>query len=819
MSPASSPSRDVTELFSRRRGINIPSDQKSLLEKQDSWAVDLQNQRHGLVNIPGSVLEGAKAAYLAQKKRSQQQTPQGKKRGASPGPSGSSNRKRMRNGDGNTSVSGSNFDKPPQSSPERSIPWSPSPSRDQIKDSTSIQAAINTTTQSSIANENPKTTTVGPPPRTSRPMLAPPLSDDSEDDMETRIPDAQPLRNVPINRIAVRSHPSQPTTQSTQSTGPMATPPCAQPSNPTQSIISETVMANRAPPKANGSPGKGRARIVFKPIDVDDVGRKRKRSHPEKERLAPTIMPPVIDSSMPSSESCIPNTYCVPTTQESIRESIEGNEEDDEDESNDQIEEIIPSTNDQEVPMKRTPNRRPASAIKPKPVPEIRNTANQNGPPVQQEVKQHRVQPQAQEKQVQQQTQRQTVQKPTTPQTGPRGRTASTNSRKALESNEMVRRPQFSVPPRIAPGTPHEPFDTFVQHYPGYASGNDGQTAPGTKLSFIEACLYLNYLRPKSLLRDCLYDDFIRAFPYFKEYVDRAGRSAMVAIKWFNKQKGPPLFNKYLVHRGNLSHILRSCPEEFNEANQKIYKRKDDDELSIYTSSNDEGESSEEENLSSPVSKRSSRKDLLSSVTKKTNGKIADDLQPVETIESDTDMEISEMLPVREANPLRRSSGASVKRAEHHTRSNPTSAVSQRTRPAPPLSSTARRTTFPAHPESSRAQDIMTQAPPPPSPKISDTSMLPPSSAPNSTSGWKAPRPSQYLETLVKGAKKGQTGFHYGPSSSNRFSSSNQVTSSPALLDHKRRDRLRAHFRKSLSAQKAKNGTTQSARSSSGQTR
>ena len=391
MSPASSPSRDVTELFSRRRGINIPSEQKNLLEKQDSWAVDLQNQRHGLVNIPGSVLEGAKAAYLAQKKRSQQQTPQGKKRGASPGPSGSSNRKRMRNGDGNTSVSGSNFDKPPHSSPEREIPWSPSPSRDQIEDSTSIQAAINTTTQSSIAHENPKTTTVGPPPRTSRPMLAPPLSDDSEDDMETRIPDAQPLRNVPINRIAVRSHPSQSTTQST---GPMATPPCAQPSNPTQSMIPETVMANRAPPKANGSPGKGRARIVFKPIDVDDVGRKRKRSHPEKERLAPTIMPPVIDSSMPSSESCIPNTYCVPTTQESIRESIEGNEEDDEDESNDQIEEIIPSTNDQEVPMKRTPNRRPASAIKPKPVPEIRNTANQNGPTVQQEVKQHRVQPQ-----------------------------------------------------------------------------------------------------------------------------------------------------------------------------------------------------------------------------------------------------------------------------------------------------------------------------------------------------------------------------------------------------------------------------------------
>jgi hypothetical protein len=182
-------------------------------------------------------------------------------------------------------------------------------------------------------------------------------------------------------------------------------------------------------------------------------------------------------------------------------------------------------------------------------------------------------------------------------------------------------------------------------------------------------------------------------------------------------------------------------------------------------------------------------------------------------------MEITEMLPVVKANPVRKSSGASVKRAEHDTRSNPTSAVSQKTRPAPPLSSKARRTTFPAQPESSRAQDIMTQAPPPPSPKISDTSMLPPSSAPNSTSGWKAPRPSQYLETLVKGGKKGRPGFHYGPSSSNRFSSSNQVTSSPVLLDEKRRDRLRAHFRKSLSAQKAKNGTTQNARSSSGQTR
>ncbi|KAJ4137352.1 hypothetical protein NW768_002938 [Fusarium equiseti] len=811
MSPASSPSRDVTELFSRRRGINIPSDQKSLLEKQDSWAVDLQNQRHGLVNIPGNVLEGAKAAYVTQKKRSQQQTPQGKKRGASPGTSGSSNRKRMRNGDGNPGASRSNFDKPPQSSPERSIPWSPSPSRDQNKEANSTKLAINTTTQPSITHETPKTTTVGPPPRTLRPILEdPPLSDESEDDMETRIPDAQPLRNVPINRIAVRTHPSQPTTQST---GPMATPPCAQPSNPTQSIIPETVMANRAPSKANGSPGKGRPRIVFKPIDVDDVGRKRKRSHPEKERLAPTIMPPAIDSSMPSSESCIPNTYCVPTTQESIRESIEGNDddEDDEDESNEQIEEIIPSTNDAELTVKRTPNSRPASAIKPKPVPETGSFANQNGPSVQQ-VKQRRAQPQAQQNQVQQQTQRQKAQKPATPQTGPQEPTPSTNSRKPLESNETVKRPQLPVPPRIAPGAPHEPFDTFVQHYPGYASGNDGQTAPGTKRSFIEACLYLNYLRSKSLLRDCLYDDFIRAFPYFKEYVDRAGRSAMVAIKWFNKQKGPPLFNKYLVHRGNLSHILRSCPEEFNEANRKIYKRKEEDELSIYTSSDDEGEPSEEEEPSSPLSMRSSRKDLLSSVTKKANGKTMHDLQPVTTIESDTDMEISEMVPVREANPVRRSSVASVKKAEHYTRSNPTSAVSQKTRPAPPLSSKARRTTFPAQPESSRAQDIMTQAPPPPSPKISDTSMLPPSSAPTSTSGWKAPRPSQYLETLVKG-KQTRGSFRY-----NKFSSSNQVTSSPVLLDEKRRDRLRAHFRKSLSAQKAQNGaTTQSARSSSGQ--
>ncbi|QPC74759.1 hypothetical protein HYE68_005511 [Fusarium pseudograminearum] len=631
---------------SRSRAAKIPSDQRKLLEKQDSWAVDLRNQPHGLVNVPHHILEAAKAAHLAQKRKSQGQTPKSKKRSASPVAPVSS--KRMRNGAETTPKA--NSERPPQSSPERLIPWSPSPPRDQPEKANPIQVAVETTTQSQIVHETPETGSTRPGPlqrqRPSVPTFENPPPSESEDDMETRIPDAQSLLNISINQSAVRSNRTVPPLPSTDK--PMATPPCAHPSNSTQSSGLDPAAANIASPEKTGRSERGKSRLVFKPIDVDDVGKKKKRNYPEKERLKPTIMPPAVDSSRPaSSDSFVPSTYKVPATQESIRESIEGNEDrDEEGERTDQVEVTIPSTDSQEDTRKSS-NRHSVSALKSKSLPNVRSAANQARPSTRQAQQQQAQQRRIQQRRIQQQT--------TPTPMGPPKRITSINSHKPLVNHEVARQPPSAVPSSIAPGAPLEPFETFVQHYPTYASGDGGRVAAGTKLHFITACVYLNYLRSKKLLRDYMYDEFIRAFPrYYKEYVDGTRRPAMVAIKWFNKQTDPPVFTKHLVHRGNLSHIMRMYPDEFIEVNEKLLKKKDGDELSIYTSSENE-ESSDEQDVSSPVLKRPGKKAPSPS-------------PPVASYESAMDITLSEILPAHVSSSMRRPSVTAGKETEHEIR-------------------------------------------------------------------------------------------------------------------------------------------------------
>ncbi|KAJ4263612.1 hypothetical protein NW762_006435 [Fusarium torreyae] len=563
MSFASSPSRDITELFSRRRVTNIPPDQKNLLEQPDSWAVNLKNQPHGLAHIPGHVLETVKAAYVSRQTNQQEFTPQLKKRSASSIASPSS--KRMQNGI--TSTPKPDFEQPPGSSPGKALSWSPSPNRGQPEQSATIEVAAESTTQSSIIHETPKMGSAGPPPR--RHYIPPPerssSPDEAEDDLETRIPDAQP-QSESVNRPAMRLNPTVPSPFSTNRT--MATPPCAQPSHPTQTVVPNTVVANKETFTEGKSPGEGQFKPAhtYKLIDVDAVGRKRKKSYNERERLPPTITlpPPPIESSMPtSSDSIIPNTYKVPTTQESIRESIEENE------TTDHAEEVVPSTNEQKSSMNRSSKRRAESVAHLKPSGTATDTTD---------------------------TTKQSQQRPVTPlQMDPSKITLSSNPRKQLGSKRAARK---SIPPpplRIEPGARLDPYEIFVDHYPAYAGDDCGRKLPGTKENFVVACVYLNYLRKRHALRDCLYDDFIRAFPcHYREYVDRIGKSAMVAIDWFNKLKDAPAYDKYVVHRGNLSHILKSYPEEFAVATASIDansgSKKDSDAISIYTSSEEEEE-------------------------------------------------------------------------------------------------------------------------------------------------------------------------------------------------------------------------------------
>ncbi|KAF5551711.1 hypothetical protein FNAPI_7317 [Fusarium napiforme] len=741
MSPKSSPDRGITELFSRHRVTNIPSDQRTLLERPDSWAVELENTPHGLSHLPGHVLETVKATYIANKHKIQEHTPILKKRNRSPVSSPAN--KRQRNGI--TSTPRSDHAKPPQSSPERAVSWSPSPEPTSSKDADCIAVAIvDQNTQSSIVHETPKTGPgFGRPQRpTPKPIIEnPPSSGETEDDLETRIPDAQPLHNGSVNKSAVRSKPTAPSPLSTNRT--MATPPCAQPSNTAPMVVPNTVFTSKESIHGNVSPKTRRLR--FRPIIVES--RNRTKGHNEKDRMQPTIMPPntmpqkVIDDSMPtSSDSIIPFTG-IPITQESvrdIRESIEMKE----DETMDHVEEVVPSTNFHGLTADRpvingTDESKPSDESKP-------------------------------------------IQQPTTSsQMSSSKTTAGTNSQPQM--NDQMKTEKSPAPaPLIAPGAPLEPYEAFIQQYPDYPGENGGDKLPGTKSNFIYACVYLNYLRPRKQLRDCLYDEFIRAYPCsYGEYIKRSRMEPMVAIKWFNQQKGPLVYNKYLVNRGNLSHILRSYPEEFARANELVSKKNEDDaggdDLMIYTSSEDEGDFDEDDSQCSvsPSSQRSSKRESVESP------------QPIATIEDDMEIDLPEVPSVPSTSSKGRPSLASTNDLEVVSRPVPT------TKPITPAQSSIRRRNPVSERkpvQSSRVQEILTQPPPPTSPQMPQTSMLPPSTIGGSAIKSAAPRHSQYFKRISEDLRK----------------------ATPKQRSAKDLEKLREHFRKS------KGTGAQDRRSSSG---
>ncbi|KAF5720405.1 hypothetical protein FMUND_4227 [Fusarium mundagurra] len=742
MSPKSSPDRDITELFNRNRVTNIPSDQRALLERPDSWAVELENTPHGLSNLPGHVLETVKATYIANKHTTQEHTPISKKRNRSP--TSSPLKKRQRNGI--TSTPRSDHAKPPQSSPERAVSWSPTPEPVPSKDADCIAVAIvDHNTQSSIVHETPKPRPgFGCPQRpVSKPILEnPPSSGETEDDLETRIPDAQPLHNGSVNKSAVRSKPTAPSPLSTNRT--MATPPCAQPSNTAPTVVPNTVSASNI----RGSESPKTRRLRFKPITFDGWEKSRKKGCNEKDRLPPTIMPPntmppkVIDDSMPtSSDSVIPFTG-IPITQESIRdirESIEMKE----DETMDHVEEVVPSTNfhgstaDRPV-VDGTDKSKPSDERKP-------------------------------------------IQQPTaSSQMSSSKTTAATNLQP--QTNDQTETEKSPAPtPLIAPGAPLEPYEAFIQQYPDYPGENGGDKLPGTKSNFIYACVYLNYLRPRKQLRDCLYDEFIRAYPCsYGEYVKRSRMEPMVAIKWFNQQKGPVVYNKYLVNRGNLSHILRSYPEEFARANELVSRKSEGDaggdDIMIYTSSEDEGDFDEDDSQRSvsPPSQRSSRRGSVESP------------QPIATIEDDMEIDLPEEIPSAPS--------TSSKRRPSLASTNDLEMVSKPVSTAKPITPAQlnirqRNSALERRPvQSSRVEEILTQPPPHTSPQMPQTSMLPPSTIGGSAIKSAAPRPSQYFKRISQDLKK----------------------ATPKQRSAKDLEKLREHFRKS------KGTGAQDRRSSSG---
>lgn len=732
MSFTSSPPEDVTDLFRRRNLTNIPRDQKELLEDSDSWAVDLKNTPHGLAHVPGHVLQTVKEAYTAQKAAIDNSTPKSRKRNGSVVASTSS--KRMRNGITNTPREDS--EESAQSSPEREISWGPSPTRP--GPSKSIHVAINTTTvQSSMIQETPKAAR-DPPPK--RPCPSEPSEDESDNELETEIPQGMPQPGAPVNRTAARLEPTAPFPMPISSK-PMATPPCAQPSNPTQPIIPNTVVAPRETCQELAATKKRQSRRIFKGINVGDT---EKKVHHMPNRLPATKTFATVESSIPtSSDSIIPATATLKATatQDSVIQSIEENESDHD--GNESM------RSDDEPPVAGPSNQEGESIMQSIEAPKVHQSAKtpmkrSSQKPV--AAQQSDAQPQVETSPVQ------------------------VNGRQGSQS-------KVCPPLCIGPSASKEPYEVFLHHYPLFAEDDWGRKEAGTKMSFVIACVYLNWLRRRKKLRDYLYDDFIRAFTEdYKEYVESAKdkQKTLVAIEWFNKLSEKPTYSQYVVNRGNLSFILKSYPEEVAKASMTMMKA---DDISIYTSSDHESESDNDDDV---VSNPSAPSDKVSQRWRNKGGAGSKQSAPL-SIDGAMDIDAPATPAVSKPAPRQPSSKVSD-RSGLKQRAMAAPALPSASRPRrpivkapPPFSSRPRETPTQSPPlVSSRPREILTQAPAPPSPQIPRTSMAPPSTIATPSTRSRAPRTSQYFERL----------------------SSSRLSTTPGGRSAEERARLREHFKR-----------------------
>ncbi|PTB65996.1 hypothetical protein BBK36DRAFT_1120724 [Trichoderma citrinoviride] len=248
MSLATSPAHDVAKLMGRRSISTIPKDQKSLLERKDSWAVD-QDGRQGLATVPKQVLQTLKEAFIRLQGETEKEDPEEEREEEEeeeeeddeeesaelPRPSAANDRGRQ-NGHvpGSTAVRPSS---PPPSSPEVPIsswPASPDRSRGRVQDAMSDV-------------DSPDETPASPAHMAVSEVLSQPLfhatpnpSALSEpEDLEMELPQAQETREAPINRVATVIRQAvasqEPASLVTSLPSTTDTPPCAQPQAATSS--------------------------------------------------------------------------------------------------------------------------------------------------------------------------------------------------------------------------------------------------------------------------------------------------------------------------------------------------------------------------------------------------------------------------------------------------------------------------------------------------------------------------------------------------------------------------------------------------------
>lgn len=294
--PRPSPIQDVGQMFRRRKFVNIPKDQRALLERDGSWAVDLKNTPHGLINVPGHVLQTVREAYAVREttaKKVRPSTPPSKSKPASPAVASQYSHEKLPGGSPTTPV-----DPPlPLSSPERIYsPFSPSEYS---------PAGGESVDKLTVAHKVPSNVSIAPKVSAvlNHGLTSSGNTDDNDmEDLEMELP--QPLGglHVPVNRTAARLVTSSAMEQEITSTATTNTPPCAQ---KTYGVDLSTASSKVSPQKSEAAVQPARHQRRMKPIQFSEdspaVSQRRSASASMKHMPGNNILPELESSSSPPS--------------------------------------------------------------------------------------------------------------------------------------------------------------------------------------------------------------------------------------------------------------------------------------------------------------------------------------------------------------------------------------------------------------------------------------------------------------------------------------------------------------------------------------
>ncbi|KAK5992546.1 hypothetical protein PT974_05959 [Cladobotryum mycophilum] len=533
--------QDVTDLLRRRNLTNIPRDQQALLESENSWAIELKDTPHDSGHVPGHVLQTVKEAYIRRKTKTELRPRSSPQSHSAPGSTTSDGEQ----DENYQELPHSPTSKPSSvaSSPERDMSWSPSPSRSQDpKDPDAKSRNTQGSNTQSLLNG-----------------ASSPTNSSAKGCAQLRFsvklwgrgrhrngaPQAQHKPDIPINRTTARI--LSPVEES--STATTNTPPCAQPEGP---IIPNTVQKP-------GDPRKGemqRRSRRMKPIVFND-------DSPETTKTvnAPTAvvrMPSIKTFPEPegwtltNSSSIVPATYH-DDSPENTNPLPPANSVTHDDEMQQVTGSVVHHNHEQPV-ASNTTHEESVRQI-------TNNTMSQdNSQPLIASVESPAHQSSALNR----------------GQNRLPGRSSPNSDRQLVHIQHLEPGPQATNNERM------DPYKAFITIYPDYVTIHNGNL-----WHFVQACMCIQILLDEeAALKECLYDDFIRAFSSgFLKYVRDAGpgQDPLPADAWYLRIRGHMLFNRLCVRVDNLEHILSSYPEEVARARAviRIHREKEEETRKI----------------------------------------------------------------------------------------------------------------------------------------------------------------------------------------------------------------------------------------------